>query len=278
MAQLDGKIALITGAAGEIGSATARVMAARGAKLVLTDVKQESLEAIKSELEASGAHVLTLAHDVTLEADWARVMAEARENFGALHVLMNNAGIGGTPAGIPNYPLEDFRRVMAVNVEGVFLGMKHAIPLMLENTGLARKIAPNGLLALPDGVAPNRGSIINVSSVAGVIGAPGMIAYNASKHAVIGLTRGGAAEWSRKGIRVNSLNPGPLDSNMMRGYDEALKPGHGPEVRENFEKQIPLRRYGQPAEIAAVAAFLASDDSSLVTGSVYMVDGGLHAI
>jgi NAD(P)-dependent dehydrogenase (short-subunit alcohol dehydrogenase family) len=265
VAQLDGKIALITGAAGEIGSATARVMASRGAKLVLTDVKRESLDAVKSELEASGAHALTLAHDVTLEVDWARVIAETKSRFGALHVLMNNAGIGGVPAGIPNYPLEDFRRVMAVNVEGVFLGMKHAIPLMLENP-------------VPDGAAPNRGSIINVSSVAGVIGAPGMIAYNASKHAVIGLTRGGAAEWSRKGIRVNSLNPGPLDSNMMRGYDEALKPGHGPQVRENFERLIPLRRYGQPAEIAAVAAFLASDDSSLVTGAVYMADGGLHAI
>lgn len=260
MTQLTGKIALITGAAGEIGSASARIMASRGAKMVLTDVKRESLEALRTELENAGSHVLTLAHDVTQEEDWTRIVSEVKAKFGALHVLMNNAGIGGVPAGIPNYPLEDFRRVMAVNVEGVFLGMKHAIPVMLEN---------------PE---PNRGSIINVSSVAGVIGAPGMIAYNASKHAVIGLTRGGAAEWSRKGIRVNSLNPGPLDSNMMRGYDEALKPGHGPQVRENFERQIPLRRYGQPSEIAAVAAFLASDDSSLVTGAVYMADGGLHAI
>jgi NAD(P)-dependent dehydrogenase (short-subunit alcohol dehydrogenase family) len=138
--------------------------------------------------------------------------------------------------------------------------MKHAIPLMLEN---------------PE---PNRGSIINLSSVAGVIGAPGMIAYNASKHAVIGLTRGAAAEWSRKGIRVNSLNPGPLDSSMMRGYDDALKPGQADQVRSNFEKQIPLRRYGLPSEIANVAAFLASDDSSLVTGAVYLADGGLSAI
>ena len=265
MTQLIGKTALITGAAGEIGSASARIMASRGAKLVLTDVNQESLEAIQSELEAAGAHVLTLAHDVTLEEDWARIIREVETRFSALHVLMNNAGIGGVPATIPDYPLQDFKRVMAVNVEGVFLGMKHAIPLILQNP-------------VPDGAAPNRGSIINVSSVAGVIGAPGMIAYNASKHAVIGLTRGAAAEWSRKGIRVNSLNPGPLDSNMMRGYDEALKPGHGPQVRQNFERQIPLRRYGRPHEIAAVAAFLASDDSSLVTGAVYMADGGLHAI
>jgi NAD(P)-dependent dehydrogenase (short-subunit alcohol dehydrogenase family) len=260
MTQLAGKVAFITGAAGEIGSATARVMAGRGANLALSDVKREMLEGLKTELEALGAQVLTLNHDVTLEDDWVRVMAEVRARFGVLHVLMNNAGIGGAPGGIPQYPLESFRRVMAVNVEGVFLGMKHAIPLMLEN---------------PE---PNRGSIINVSSVAGVIGAPGMIAYNASKHAVIGLTRGAAAEWSRKGIRVNSLNPGPLDSSMMRGYDDALKPGQADQVRSNFEKQIPLRRYGLPSEIANVAAFLASDDSSLVTGAVYLADGGLSAI
>jgi NAD(P)-dependent dehydrogenase (short-subunit alcohol dehydrogenase family) len=260
MTQLAGKVAFITGAAGEIGSATARVMAGRGANLALSDVKREMLEGLKTELEALGAQVLTLNHDVTLEDDWVRVMAEVRARFGVLHVLMNNAGIGGAPGGIPQYPLESFRRVMAVNVEGVFLGMKHAIPLMLEN---------------PE---PNRGSIINVSSVAGVIGAPGMIAYNASKHAVIGLTRGAAAEWSRKGIRVNSLNPGPLDSSMMRAYDDALKPGQADQVRSNFEKQIPLRRYGLPSEIANVAAFLASDDSSLVTGAVYLADGGLSAI
>ncbi len=260
MTQLAGKVAFITGAAGEIGSATARVMAGRGASLTLSDVKREMLEGLKTELEALGAQVLTLNHDVTLEDDWVRAMAEVRARFGALHVLMNNAGIGGAPGGIPQYPLESFRRVMAVNVEGVFLGLKHAIPLMLENP------------------LPNRGSIINVSSVAGVIGAPGMIAYNASKHAVIGLTRGAAAEWSRKGIRVNSLNPGPLDSSMMRGYDDALKPGQADQVRSNFEKLIPLRRYGLPSEIANVAAFLASDDSSLVTGAVYLADGGLSAI
>lgn len=257
MTQLLGKVALITGAAGEIGAATARVMASRGARLALTDVNLESLSALKSELEAAGTQISTLAHDVTLESDWVRVVAEIKARFGALHVLVNNAGIGGTPALIPNYPLEDFQRVLAVNVNGVFLGMKHAIPAMLE---------------------AGTGSIVNISSIAGVIGSPGMIAYNASKHAVIGLTRGAAAEWSRKGIRVNSVNPGPLESVMMRSYDESLKPGNGETVRANLERTIPLRRYGLPAEIAQVIAFLASDDASLVTGAVYMADGGLHAV
>ncbi|NJK45231.1 MAG: SDR family oxidoreductase [Pleurocapsa sp. SU_196_0] len=257
MQNLSGKVALVTGAAGEIGTATARLMAARGARLALTDVKLEGLSALKSELEGLGAEVLTVAHDVRLEASWAEVVGAIRTRFGALHVLVNNAGIGGAPAAIPNYSLESFEAVMAVNVTGVFLGMKHAIPLMLEG---------------------GTGSIVNISSVAGVIGSPGMIAYNASKHAVIGLTRGAAAEWSRKGIRVNSVNPGPLDSSMMRGYDESLKPGEGEKVREHLERLIPLRRYGTPAEIAQVIAFLASDDSSLVTGAVYLADGGLHAV
>jgi NAD(P)-dependent dehydrogenase (short-subunit alcohol dehydrogenase family) len=257
MQNLIGKVALITGAAGEIGSSTARLMASRGARLALTDMKLEALHALKAELEAGGAEVLTLEHEVSLEVSWVEVIAQVRARFGALHVLVNNAGIGGAPAAIPNYPLEAFEKVMAVNVTGVFLGMKHAIPVMLES---------------------GAGSIVNISSVAGVIGSPGMIAYNASKHAVIGLTRGAAAEWSRKGIRVNSVNPGPLDSSMMRGYDESLKPGKGEEVRQNLERLIPLRRYGTPPEIAQVIAFLASDDSSLVTGAVYLADGGLHAV
>ena len=254
MAQLIGKVALITGAAGEIGTATARVFHGRGAKLILTDVRLEELDGLRAEF---GADALMIAHDVTLEPDWVRVIAEVTTKFGALHVLVNNAGIGGTPALIPNYPLEDFQRVMNVNVSGVFLGMKHAIPMMLE---------------------AGTGSIVNISSIAGVIGSPGMIAYNASKHAVIGLTRGAAAEWSRKGIRVNSVNPGPLESTMMRSYDESLKPGGGETVRANLERTIPLRRYGLPMEIAQVIAFLASDDASLVTGAVYMADGGLHAV
>ncbi len=259
MIQLNGKVALITGAAGEIGAATARLMASRGANLVLTDLKLEALQTLKTELEAGGIKVLILEHDVSLEADWVRVIESTKSNFGALHALVNNAGIGGFASSIPNYPLESFQQVMNINVVGVFLGMKHAIPLMLESQPVAA-------------------SIVNISSVAGVIGSPGMIAYNASKHAVIGLTRGGAAEWSRKGIRVNSVNPGPLDSSLMRGYDESLKPGQADAVRAQLEHLIPLRRYGKPAEIAEVIAFLASDAASLVTGAVYLADGGLSAV
>jgi NAD(P)-dependent dehydrogenase (short-subunit alcohol dehydrogenase family) len=154
---------------------------------------------------------------------------------------------------IGEYPLADFRRVIDVNVIGVFLGLKHVIPAMQATGG---------------------GSIVNSSSVAGLTGSPGICAYNASKHAVIGLTRSAAAEWAGKGIRINSINPGPIASRMMRSLEEGMAPGKADDMRAQFSAMIPAGRYGSPDEVAALAAFLASEDARYIHGAVFTIDGG----
>jgi NAD(P)-dependent dehydrogenase (short-subunit alcohol dehydrogenase family) len=176
--------------------------------------------------------------------------------FGAIHALSKNAGIVGILKPVSEYPLEVFQKVLAANVVGVFLCMKHTIPIMVEQGG---------------------GSIINNSSIAGLIGTPGIIGYSASKHAVMGLTRTAAVEWGRKGIRVNSVNPGPIESRMMGFLEESGMPGKADEARESIVKGVPAGRYGTPDEVAAVVAFLASDDSTYVNGATYSVDGGQAA-
>jgi NAD(P)-dependent dehydrogenase (short-subunit alcohol dehydrogenase family) len=176
--------------------------------------------------------------------------------FGRIDAFFNNAGVEGLVAPIPDYDLADFQRVLAVNVVGVFLGMKHVIPVMADGGG---------------------GSIINTSSVAGLMGSPGLCAYIASKHAVIGLTRTAAIECAPKKIRVNSVNPGPVDSPMMASIEKQAAPQAPQAVRDQFAQMIPFGRYATVGEVAKIVAFLASDESEYMTGGVYLVDGGMTA-
>jgi NAD(P)-dependent dehydrogenase (short-subunit alcohol dehydrogenase family) len=247
--RLDGKVALVTGAGGEIGAATIRLMAARGARIVAVDRDARSLQ----RLSAALPDLITCEADVADEDAVRRYVEYAQSRTGRIDVFFNNAGIEGPVCPIADYPLADFRRVIDVNVVGVFLGLKHVIPVMHATGG---------------------GSIVNSSSVAGLTGSPGICAYNASKHAVIGLTRSAAAEWAGKGIRINSINPGPIASRMMRSLEEGMAPGKADDMRSRFSAMIPAGRYGSPEEVAALVAFLASEDARYIHGAVFTIDGG----
>ncbi len=243
----EGKVALITGSAGGIGAAAARRLAEEGAHLLLTDTDAAGAERIAQEL---GSRASARAHDVTSEDDWQAVVSWALEAHGRIDILLNNAGVF-LAAPLPDTSLEAFRGVIDVNVVGVFLGMRAVAPAMTEQQG---------------------GSIINMSSVAGLMGSPYLVAYSASKWAVRGMTKVVAKELASSGVRVNSLHPGQIDTDMNTRQREKT-----PELIDRLIRGIPLRRIGTPEEIAQAVVYLACDESVYVTGSELVVDGGTSA-
>jgi NAD(P)-dependent dehydrogenase (short-subunit alcohol dehydrogenase family) len=253
--RLDGKVAVVTGAAGVIGSATVRLLAERGAKIVAVDRKLAELKAVTGELPAS-AQALAIAADVSDEDEVKDYADAAIAKFGTIDVFYNNAGVEGQVKSITDYPLAEFRRVLDVNVVGVFLGMKHVLPIMLRQ---------------------NRGSIINTASIAGLVGAPHIAVYSASKHAVVGLTKSAAWECTGTGVRINCVCPGMIDSRMLSTIIQGRSGGNAPPPMEKLVERIPARRLGQASEVASIVAFLASDEASYVSGSAYTVDGGRTA-
>jgi NAD(P)-dependent dehydrogenase (short-subunit alcohol dehydrogenase family) len=253
--RLDGKVAVVTGAAGVIGSATIRLLAERGAKIVAVDRKQADLEGAIKGLPASAAAIAITA-DVTEEDGVNEYVRAAVDQFDTIDVFYNNAGVEGEVKPIQDYPLEAFRKVLDVNVVGVFLGMKHVLPLMLKQ---------------------NKGSIINTASIAGLVGSPHIAVYSASKHAVIGLTKSVAWECTGTGVRVNCVCPGLIESRMLSTIFQGRAGGNAPYPMEKMVERIPARRLGQGSEVASIVAFLASDEASYVSGSAYTVDGGRTA-
>jgi NAD(P)-dependent dehydrogenase (short-subunit alcohol dehydrogenase family) len=251
MGKLDGKVAIVTGAAGGIGAATAALFVREGAKVMLVDRDERGLRAAADAI--GGDRVAIAVADVSDAAATAAYVAKTVERFGGIDILFANAGSEGHFAHLTEVPLEEFDRVIAINVRGVFLAIRSVAPHLGKRGG---------------------GSIVCTSSVAGLIASPGLGAYVASKHAVIGLMRTAAVELAPKKIRVNSLNPGPIENRMMRSIEEQAAPGHGDAVKKGFEAMVPMGRYGTNEEMARAALFLASDDSSYCNGSVLVADGG----
>lgn len=261
MGRVQGKIALVTGGASGIGRGCAETLAREGASVVITDLQDDKGEALTAEIGKAGGQASYLHHDTTSEDDWTRVIAEIEKRHGRLNVLVNNAGIAiGSPS-ITNFSLADFRKQQAVNVEGVFLGLKHSIPLM-------RKSGPGG-------------SIINMSSVAGLKGSSMLPAYCATKGAVLLLSKSVAMECAeaKDGIQVNTVHPGLIETPIWESIASTRAPGANEAIDLDALSvgMVPLGVKGVPQDIANGVLWLASDESRYVTGAELVIDGGLTA-
>lgn len=251
MGRVDGKVAIVTGGAMGIGKASAELLQREGARVVITDVDERDGQAA-----AKSADGLFIKHDVSSEPAWVEVIRKTLDRFGRLDILVNNAGIG-TTGSIEDASLEQWRRLMSINCDGVFLGMKHAIPEMKSSGG---------------------GSIINLSSILGLTGDAGAAAYCASKGAVRLMTKSAALHCARSGykIRVNSIHPGYIETHMVEGFLHQQKDAEA--VRKALAALHPLGHIGEADDVAYGVLYLASDESKFVTGSELVIDGGYTAV
>jgi NAD(P)-dependent dehydrogenase (short-subunit alcohol dehydrogenase family) len=251
MGELEGKVAIITGAASGIGRAAAELFAEEGAVVLAADVQDDAGHALADELAARSCACAYVHADVSKESDVAAMTDLALGQYGRLDILFNNAGIEGEQAPTADATIDNWERVIAINLKGPFLGLKHGIRAMLRNGG---------------------GSIINNASVAGMVGFPGIPAYCAAKGGLIQLTRTAALEYATQGIRVNCLCPGVIDTPMVGRFTH-----DNPDALGQLTQMEPIARLGRPREVAELALFLGSDRSSFITGAIIPVDGGFVA-
>jgi NAD(P)-dependent dehydrogenase (short-subunit alcohol dehydrogenase family) len=252
---LVGKVAVVTGAAGGIGAATAKAFVAQGCKVVLVDVAADALAKVAAGLGAANGQVVTCVADVSQESGVASYVAAALDAFGTIDVFFNNAGIEGKVAPIVDQDMADVDRVFSINIRGTYMGLKHVLKVMYEHKS---------------------GSVINTSSVGGLVAGPGLgvTPYVTSKFAITGMTRLAAQESAAYGVRVNSVHPSPVNTQMMRRLENGFAPGHGDEAQAGITTGIPMGRYAEASDIANAVVFLASDASSFITGDQLRVDGG----
>ncbi len=242
---LEHKVAIITGASKGIGAATARAFAQAGAAVVLAARDEQALAGVAGEIVAGGGRALVVPTDVSEPAAVERLVQRALDAFGRLDAAFNNAGDGHRPTPLADIAVEDFDRVVAVNLRGIFLAMKYEIPAMLASGG---------------------GAIVNMSSTAGLRAVPGIASYVAAKHGIVGVTEAAALDYSGRNIRVNAVAPGPIFTHRLQMMSD--------EARTQFAHTVPMDRLGLPEEVAALAAWLCSDQASFITGAVIPVDGG----
>ncbi len=253
--RLDGKVAIITGATGGIGEATAKRFLDEGASVMLVGRSADKLKETLGRLTAFGNVAMSVA-DATDEQATAAAVAATVEAFGGVDILLANAGTEGKIALIENQTVENFEEVLRTNVIGVWLSMKYCVEPMKKR---------------------GRGSMIALSSISGVIGVPAGSPYFASKHAVCGLVKCAALELGPFDIRVNAIGPGPIDNRMIRAIETQISPENPDAMRDGLLQQIAMKRYGTNEEVANLALFLASDEASYCTGSIHMIDGGFTA-
>jgi NAD(P)-dependent dehydrogenase (short-subunit alcohol dehydrogenase family) len=253
----DGKVALITGAGNGIGRAAALAFAGRGAKVVAVDRDGDAAARTADTIRQQGGEARHHVADVTRSTDVQAYVKAAMDAHGRIDCFFNNAGVEGKLAAIVDLDEAVFDEVLAVNVKGVFLGLRAVLPVML---------------------AQKSGAVVNTASVAGLVGTPGMAAYVASKHAVIGLTKSAAGEVARGGVRVNAVCPGPIDTRMIHAIEAQLDPANPAAVEARYHAALPLGRYGTPEEVANVVLFLCSELAGNVNGAQYVIDGGRTSI
>ncbi|WP_336046066.1 SDR family NAD(P)-dependent oxidoreductase [Solibacillus ferritrahens] len=255
--KLDNKIVIVTGAAGGIGKEVVRKLIGLHAKVVLVDLNEDAIKLVQTELSLNEDNSLIVKADVSKEDNVKNYVDQTISKFGRIDGFVNNAGVEGPAKSLEEITEKEFDFVYGINVKGVLFGLKYVLPVMKGQ---------------------KYGSIVNTSSVAGLIGSPSMALYNSSKHAVMGLNKVAALEAAAFNVRVNTVNPGVINTQMMRKIEANVAPGAAEAAQAAYNDAVPMKRYGEPEEVANVIAFLLSDEASYVSSSSFTIDGALYNV